>query len=183
MICPECGTEMRPDGRPQRWAISKTGEVVATHKWRQYYLCPNCHTEKKENVDAPPQHEKMWDRLKQQEKMWDRLKQQEKMWDRLKQQEEDEEAFPSTFGRCLVCNTVKDPSDFDGWFGDRTTVRRICNNCRAKMEMDETIITEAAEKGVCDILRAHAAVLSDDPDRLSTDFLKSIIGDPARKCE
>jgi|LFRM01.1.fsa_nt_gb hypothetical protein len=163
MICPECGAEMRPDGRPQCWAISKTGEVVATRKWWQYYLCPKCHTEKKENVDAPPQEEKMWDPPKL--------------------HEEDEEALPPGFGRCLVCNKVKDAFDFDGWFGDRTTVRRICSDCRAKMERDERTITEAAEKGVCDILRAHAAVLSDDPDRLSTNFLKSIIGDPARKCE
>jgi hypothetical protein len=35
---------------------------------------------------------------------------------------------------------------------------------------------------VCTILRSHREILSDDPDRLSTDFLKKLIGPEADNC-
>jgi len=36
---------------------------------------------------------------------------------------------------------------------------------------------------VCKILTEHHAILKDDPERLSTDFLKSLIGGATRDCE
>ena len=35
---------------------------------------------------------------------------------------------------------------------------------------------------LCNILASHHEILKDDPDRLSTDFLKSLIGGSAKRC-
>ena len=43
--------------------------------------------------------------------------------------------------------------------------------------------TPSRKMGVCRILSTHHNILKDDPDRLSTDFLKSLIGGAASNCE
>ena len=90
--------------------------------------------------------------------------------------------------------------------GARTVGPFICQNCgegfylspsRAKVsalggtyppkycsaECFRAAPTHTQRRGVCGILASHHKDLKDDPDRLSTDFLKSLIGGAASNCE
>jgi hypothetical protein len=55
----------------------------------------------------------------------------------------------------------------------------------AKLQNDrakKALSCKTKGSNVCEILRSHKEILIDDPDRLSTDFLKKLIGPGADNC-
>ncbi len=56
--------------------------------------------------------------------------------------------------------------------------RYLCDECIRKVEVQKDRIEG---RSVCEILESHHRKLKDDPDRLSTGFLKELMGSSARK--
>ncbi len=42
MICPGCGSEMAPRGRPMSHFVSRAGILVHTRHLLQHHECPRC---------------------------------------------------------------------------------------------------------------------------------------------
>ncbi len=57
--------------------------------------------------------------------------------------------------------------------------RYLCDECIRKVKVQKDRIEG---RSVCEILESHHRKLKDDPDRLSTGFLKELIGSSASKC-
>ena len=99
---------------------------------------------------------------------------------------------------CHYCGELKPISEFRrAPPPSRTGYRLDCNACHEKWRAEfpktpklpprrprkSRSTTQPRPKGVCEILASHHDLLKDDPDRLSTDFLKSLIGGAASNCE
>ena len=84
------------------------------------------------------------------------------------------------YRRCCVCKEIKLLSEFG--FNKTCKFGRAyeCKSC--KKERYYIRRYGYRHNPVCSILKQHAEVLADDPDRLSTDFIKSLMHtDP--KCD
>jgi len=84
------------------------------------------------------------------------------------------------YRRCYACGETKLISEFGL---NRTRKFGQAHECKAcKKERDYIRRHGYPPDAVCSILKQHAEVLSHDPDRLSTDFIKSLMHtDP--KCD
>ena len=99
--------------------------------------------------------------------------------------------------RCRTCGEVKPLDEFyidRGNSTGRTSRCRACTNAvqksayrsrsRAGTKLNNySELRGTRRRSVCGILNAHHEILKDDPDRLSSDFLKSLIGGVASECE
>lgn len=90
------------------------------------------------------------------------------------------EEFYGLNGRCYWCYRQRETRRHlhHTTYGDSCYVH-LCEECIRKAESRNVKIEG---KTVCEILDNHHRTLHDDPERLSTDFLKKMIGSSARNC-
>ena len=92
----------------------------------------------------------------------------------------DHEFDHAPYGRCDWCYRKRDTRRYVCVtnYGNEYN-RYLCEECIRKAESRKDKIEG---RSVCEILESHHKKLKDDPDRLSTDFLKELIGPRARHC-
>jgi len=78
--------------------------------------------------------------------------------------------------RCHRCGEVKPVNEFHKRKDRKDGLSDICKVCKRHIDR-----IRRNPEAMCELLYNHAKVLEDDPERLSTDFIKSLMGtDP--KC-
>lgn len=84
------------------------------------------------------------------------------------------------YGRCDYCWRERDTRGYPMMsLNGIEYTRYLCEECIRKAESKKDKIEG---RSVCEILENHHKKLKDDPDRLSTEFLKELIGPRARHC-
>ena len=94
------------------------------------------------------------------------------------------EVIPLDSKRCSVCGKVQKVDAFgfgSASIGDRR--QTVCTQCLAEQDAKKQELIKSSHADVCDVLKTHASILADDPERLSTTFLKSLIGSSSEGCQ
>lgn len=85
------------------------------------------------------------------------------------------------YDRCERCHQLKSIElvRYNDQYGNEC-LHFLCDDCMKKFSI---ISKKTAGKDVCEILSNHSKEFHDDPEHLSTEFMKCLIGESAMGCE
>lgn len=80
--------------------------------------------------------------------------------------------------KCTRCSETKDEREF---ILENGSIGVSCDGCRhlsqnyVRRQAKGLLPPQISGATVCDVLHSHSTIMQDDPDRLSTDFIKTLL--------